>query len=475
MSKDEEWKPVIVEGVKIDKYYVSNMGRIKKTRYKKPQYVEGNIKDKRIGINGTYYTVHHLIATAFCVKTSKDYKYVTHIDGNKSNNKAENLRWSIKKAHNNENQHKYPIIRTCVKTGEETEYSSVSECETKIHPSRGTIQRWCEDGKEHNGYTYKYKEEKDEIKSMEGEEWKKLKDSIYDDGKKFIKYEISNYGRLRTIDRKIKDIPKPNPYGYITYSIRCTEECTYEIHLLVLMAFNISRKNKDQIEVDHIDGNKLNNNLINLRWHEDEEENCKRNNNEESNEESKEGEKWKKLKDSSYEELKKLKKYEVSNYGNIRDSKTKSKLTDDSINEHGYIQYPLTYSQEYLKRIHRLVLMAFNIPRNDYQTEVDHIDTDKTNNRLDNLQWCTSKENSNNIKSKTNRNKGVKFVLAEKIENYDIGDTYTTWNSRKDCAEDLNNDKFNCRDTKVNRWVISKKPKRLTINGKSVLGTLENN
>ena len=27
---------------------------------------------------------------------------------------------------------------------------------------------------------------------------------------------------------------------------------------------------------------------------------------------------------------------------------------------------------------------------------------------------------------------------------------------------------------KSNRWVIGKKPKRLTINGKSVLGTLEN-
>lgn len=45
--------------------------------------------------------------------------------------------------------------------------------------------------------------------------------------------------------------------------------------------------------------------------------------------------------------------------------------------------------------IHRLVAMAF-IPNPKNLPCVDHIDTDKDNNNVDNLRWCTHKENSLN-------------------------------------------------------------------------------
>ena len=44
-------------------------------------------------------------------------------------------------------------------------------------------------------------------------------------------------------------------------------------------------------------------------------------------------------------------------------------------------------------RVHRLVLMAFKPVENMDNLEVNHIDGDKKNNRLDNLEWCTSSEN----------------------------------------------------------------------------------
>lgn len=44
-------------------------------------------------------------------------------------------------------------------------------------------------------------------------------------------------------------------------------------------------------------------------------------------------------------------------------------------------------------RLHRLVLMAFKPIDNPEEKEVNHIDGNKKNNCLSNLEWCTSSEN----------------------------------------------------------------------------------
>lgn len=43
--------------------------------------------------------------------------------------------------------------------------------------------------------------------------------------------------------------------------------------------------------------------------------------------------------------------------------------------------------------IHRLVCLAFHGYPKIWQTDVNHIDCDKSNNRPDNLEWCTRKQN----------------------------------------------------------------------------------
>ena len=44
-------------------------------------------------------------------------------------------------------------------------------------------------------------------------------------------------------------------------------------------------------------------------------------------------------------------------------------------------------------RVHRLVMMAFNPVKNMNELEVNHIDGNKKNNKLENLEWCTASEN----------------------------------------------------------------------------------
>ena len=60
-------------------------------------------------------------------------------------------------------------------------------------------------------------------------------------------------------------------------------------------------------------------------------------------------------------------------------------------------------------KIHRLVAQAF-IPNPDNKPCIDHINTDKLDNSVDNLKWCDHKENNNNpITVQRNREKTLRL------------------------------------------------------------------
>lgn len=44
-------------------------------------------------------------------------------------------------------------------------------------------------------------------------------------------------------------------------------------------------------------------------------------------------------------------------------------------------------------RVHRLIMMAFKPVENMDKLEVNHLDGNKKNNKLENLEWCTASEN----------------------------------------------------------------------------------
>lgn len=87
--------------------------------------------------------------------------------------------------------------------------------------------------------------------------------------------------------------------------------------------------------------------------------------------------------------------YEVSNLGEVRSlvgRKLNAKLCR-YVRKDGYIQVQLKVNQQPRNfLVHRLVASAF-LPKDELRTSVNHKNFDRADNRLENLEFCTSKEN----------------------------------------------------------------------------------
>lgn len=125
-------------------------------------------------------------------------------------------------------------------------------------------------------------------------------------------------------------------------------------------------------------------------------------------------------------------RYEVSNFGKVRNSKTKRVLKPNQ-HKQGYQLIYLTDSDGvHGTTIHRLVAKTFiDNPYN--KPQVNHKDGVKTNNHVSNLEWCTGQENT--IHSyKIGLNKG-------RVKRVRIIETQEEFDSIKECAKHLNGTK----------------------------------
>lgn len=103
--------------------------------------------------------------------------------------------------------------------------------------------------------------------------------------------------------------------------------------------------------------------------------------------------------------------YQVSNFGNIRSldrfdgvNYRKGQLIKPILKYNGYLQVGLRKNnkRKYFS-IHRLVAIHF-IDNPDNKKQVNHIDCNKQNNKVNNLEWVTPKENQFHAKENGLRN-----------------------------------------------------------------------
>ena len=116
-------------------------------------------------------------------------------------------------------------------------------------------------------------------------------------------------------------------------------------------------------------------------------------------------------------------RYQISNLGRLKskdvilnkaDGKKelrKGKILKLNKNQFGYFTHLMSNGPEYKRKnipIHRLVATAF-IPNPDNKPCIDHINTIRTDNRVDNLRWCTQSENNRNPITMTKYRKKGEF------------------------------------------------------------------
>lgn len=126
---------------------------------------------------------------------------------------------------------------------------------------------------------------------------------------------------------------------------------------------------------------------------------------------------WKDV--SEYEGL-----YQVSNYGRVKSlgngnsNASKERILKPFANKDGYL-HVCFYKDGNRKHysVHRLVLTTFNPVENMENLDIDHINTTRSDNRLENLNWCNHKENCNNPLSKINYSEAQKGKIGVKCHN----------------------------------------------------------
>lgn len=223
-------------------------------------------------------------------------------------------------------------------------------------------------------------------------------------------YEVSSFGRIR--NKEMKNILVPFKYenGYLGIGLRGVgiynnneNRKTFKVHYLIALTYLPNPENKKTI--NHIDKNRENNNINNLEWNTMKEQIIHQQTHNPPNYTNKskkginnlanidENEKWQLIK--THENFKDFDNYEISNYGRLKYKiQSKYKITLGSKQSDGYRTASLKTNGKQIRiSIHRLVALLF-IQNPENKSYVNHIDGNRENNNINNLEWTTPSENS---------------------------------------------------------------------------------
>lgn len=174
---------------------------------------------------------------------------------------------------------------------------------------------------------------------------------------------------------------------------------------------------------------------------------------------------WKQIND--YEGI-----YEISNYGNVKSLKRKvknkngyriieEKILKPILNNKGYYVFGLRKNGELnMVLLHRLVAEHF-IPNENNFPCINHIDGNKTNNNINNLEWCSYQHNIKEAfrlgLNKYNYKNNFKhnYWVGKFGSNHNCSKKITQYDKAGNKIKDWDNITIASKETKINLCSIS--------------------
>ena len=227
-----------------------------------------------VGYCGREWLVHRLVLLTFRPLPANSNLECNHLDGNKANNRLDNLEWTTHKQNVRHSHQRLPrrspgpklsrpVRCRAVGCSSWTAYDSMTQAAEGLGVSIGSIQRSAVQGRVVKGYECRPAAAKEHV--IKGEEWKQMLDPKT--GAAISGKMVSSRGRVRTKSGRVLEGSKKN--GYLLTTIRLDSEPRgrkVRIHQLVARAFLGPPPSPDHTQVNHKDGNRSNNTVQNLEY-----------------------------------------------------------------------------------------------------------------------------------------------------------------------------------------------------------------
>ena len=230
-----------------------------------------------VGICGSFFEVHRLIACAFLGPPPSEAAWqVNHIDGNCSNNRKDNLEW----VNRSENiRHSYatnpsrgnagsklarPVMIKPLGSCNWTRYSSTKLAAEALCQLHETVRYRCHRNSQVDGYEYKFAP----LQQVElpGEEWRHMIDPR--SGRLVSGKMVSSHGRIKSKAGRIS-LESARKDGYKYTKIRLGSNSQYQterVPRLVAASFLGLPPSPEHSQINHKDGNRSNNAVGNLEY-----------------------------------------------------------------------------------------------------------------------------------------------------------------------------------------------------------------